>query len=150
MPRAVEADPQVVSGGTAQLKRVEYQLPTAGETWTWGQVAARVQAERQMLVIVNTRRDAEQLINTLAPGEAIDEEGDPTLFHLSTRLCGAHRREVLEEVRRRLARVAAPGHHAKNKSHRQRNPHCIPKTHLPILLGNIASSYPLRGRGTIV
>src|SRR6266567_3824078 len=91
----------------AQLKRVEYQLPTAGETWTWGQVAARVQAERQMLVIVNTRRDAAQLINTLAPDEAIDEEGDPTLFHLSTRLCGAHRREVLEEVRRRL-RVGEP------------------------------------------
>ena len=85
-----------------QLRRVEYQLPEIGETWTWEQVAARVQAERQILVIVNTRRDAAQLLDLLTPDEAIDEEDDPALFHLSTRLCGAHRREVLAEVRRRL------------------------------------------------
>jgi CRISPR-associated endonuclease/helicase Cas3 len=86
----------------AHLKRVEYQLPAAGETWTWEQVAVRVQAERQILVIVNTRRDATQLMDTLSPSSAIDEEDDLSLFHLSTRLCGAHRRVVLEEVRRRL------------------------------------------------
>lgn len=86
----------------AMLKRVEYQLPEADESWTWEQVAARVQAERQILVIVNTRRDATEIMDSLATGDRLDEESDPALFHLSTRLCGMHRRAVLEEVRRRL------------------------------------------------
>jgi CRISPR-associated endonuclease/helicase Cas3 len=86
----------------ASLKRVEYQLPVAGETRTWEQIGQRVQTEPQILVIVNTRRDAEELLDILTPDEAIDGEPDPALFHLSTRLCGMHRRSVLEEVRRRL------------------------------------------------
>ncbi|MBV9690787.1 MAG: CRISPR-associated helicase Cas3' [Ktedonobacteraceae bacterium] len=86
----------------ARLQRVEYQLPLAGETWTWEQVAARVQEEQQILVIVNTRRDAAQLLDLLTPDDTIEQEEDPALFHLSTRLCGAHRREVLQEVRLRL------------------------------------------------
>jgi CRISPR-associated endonuclease/helicase Cas3 len=86
----------------AMLKRVEYQLPAAGETWTWDQIAERAQAERQILVIVNTRRDATELMDRLMPDDALEQEYDPALFHLSTRLCGMHRRAVLEEVRRRL------------------------------------------------
>ena len=86
----------------ATLRRVEYQLPVADETWTWEQVAARVQAEQQILVIVNTRRDATELMDVLTAGDILDEENDSALFHLSTRLCGMHRRAVLEEVRRRL------------------------------------------------
>ena len=86
----------------AQLRRVEYQLPAAGETWTWEEVANRVRAEQQILVIVNTRRDAIELIDALTPGDSVEEENDPTLFHLSTRLCSMHRKAVLEEVRRRL------------------------------------------------
>src|SRR5450755_1006866 len=82
----------------SRLQRVEYQLPTAGETWTWEQVAVRVQAESQILVVVNTRSDAQGLMDILTA----DENDDPALFHLSTRLCGAHRRVVLDEVRRRL------------------------------------------------
>jgi len=84
------------------LKRVEYQLPAADGSWTWEQVAERVQAEQQILVIVNTRRDAAELMDRLRPGDTLDEEDDPALFHLSTRLCGMHRRVVLDEVRRRL------------------------------------------------
>lgn len=45
------------------------------------------------MVVLNTRKDALALLKRL--------EGEPVL-HLSTLLCGAHRREVLEEVRRRL------------------------------------------------
>jgi CRISPR-associated endonuclease/helicase Cas3 len=86
----------------AQLKRVEYQLPAVGETWTWEEVADRVRAEEQILVIVNTRRDAIELIDTLISGDSSEGEKDPTLFHLSTRLCSVHRKAVLEEVRRRL------------------------------------------------
>ncbi len=86
----------------ATLRRVEYQLPKADETWTWEQVATRVQAEQQILVIVNTRRDATELMDMLTPGDTLDEEDSSALFHLSTRLCGMHRRAVSEEVRRRL------------------------------------------------
>lgn len=45
------------------------------------------------MAVLNTRKDALALLTEL--------EGEPTL-HLSTRLCGAHRQDVLGEVRRRL------------------------------------------------
>lgn len=86
----------------AQLKRVEYHLPAEDETWTWEEVANRVRAEHQILVIVNTRRDAIELLDTLSPHDGLGEESDSGLFHLSTRLCSAHRKAVLEEVRHRL------------------------------------------------
>jgi CRISPR-associated endonuclease/helicase Cas3 len=92
----------VQEGHFATLRRVEYQLPTSDESWTWEQVAARVQSEQQILVIVNTRRDATEIMDRLVPGDSFDDEADPALFHLSTRLCGMHRRAVLVEVRRRL------------------------------------------------
>ncbi len=86
----------------ARLRRVEYQLPRGGETWTWEEVVDRVRAEHHILVILNTRRDAIELIDTLTPDDSFEEEDDPTLFHLSTRLCSTHRKAVLEEVRHRL------------------------------------------------
>ena len=86
----------------ALLQRVQYQLPAAGETWTWEQVATRVRVEQQVLVILNTRRDAAELIDRLTSNDPFNGEDDPALFHLSTRLCGTHRKAVLEEVRRRL------------------------------------------------
>lgn len=59
----------------------------------------RLTAEAQALTIVNTRRHAARLFQTLAArwGAA------PGLFHLSTHMCGAHRAAVLDEVRRRLS-----------------------------------------------
>lgn len=86
----------------ASLKRVEYQLPKAGETWTWRQVADRVRAEPRILVIVNTRRDATELLSLLTDDDERGEEEQSALFHLSTRLCSEHRKAVLEEVHRRL------------------------------------------------
>lgn len=74
------------------LKRVEYDW-RLGSQLTWGEVAAVVRAEPRILTVVNTRRDAVALL---------DELDDPEALHLSTNLYGAHRREVLLEVRRRL------------------------------------------------
>lgn len=76
------------------LRRVEYEAPQ--EEWSWEEVAEcllEASPERRAMVVLNTRKDALALLARL--------EGEPTL-HLSTRLCGAHRRAVLEEVRRRL------------------------------------------------
>ncbi|MBA4114899.1 MAG: CRISPR-associated helicase Cas3' [Rubrobacter sp.] len=76
------------------LRRVEYEAPA--EEWAWGEVAEHLleaSPERRAMVVLNTRKDALALLSQL--------EGEPTL-HLSTRLCGAHRRDVLDEVRRRL------------------------------------------------
>ena len=74
------------------LRRVRYELPT--EPWPWPQVAAAMREEAQALAVVNTKRDVLALL------DALDGED---VFHLSTLLCGAHRRDVLREVRRRLA-----------------------------------------------
>ncbi len=83
----------------AKLKRVRYQWPQQGEKWTWQQVADRVREEQQVLAIVNTRKDALKLLDAL---KLPDESNGPSVLHLSTYLCGAHRRMVLQEVRRRL------------------------------------------------
>jgi len=77
----------------AALQRVRYQYEN--DPFTWGQLADAIRGQPQVLVVLNTRKDALALL------DEIKEE--PDVFHLSTLLCGAHRREVLAEVRRRLA-----------------------------------------------
>ncbi len=75
-----------------RLKRVEYTIEP--EPWTWEQAADAMEAEPQALAVLNTKKDALALLDHLPT-----EDG---LFHLSTLLCGAHRRAVLADVRRRL------------------------------------------------
>lgn len=75
-----------------ELRRVRYETPP--EPWSWEQVAAAMTRERQCLAVVNTKKDAMTLVAALE---------DPEALHLSTRLCPAHRREVLREIGARLA-----------------------------------------------
>lgn len=81
----------------AQLARVTYEWPAASETWAWERAADEMRASEQALAVVNTRADALALLTAL---------DDPAALHLSTRLCGAHRRAVLRDVRERLERGA--------------------------------------------
>jgi CRISPR-associated endonuclease/helicase Cas3 len=74
--------------------RVQYELPHVGEAWTWSQVAEEIGHADQVLAVVNTKNDALALLDALQ---------DPGALHLSTLLCGAHRREVLAEVKHRLS-----------------------------------------------
>ena len=74
------------------LRRVKYEVRE--EPLNWDQVAAELRDSEQCLAVVNTRKDALALLAAL---------DDPEALHLSTLLCGAHRRVALEEVRRRLA-----------------------------------------------
>ncbi|MCL0034847.1 CRISPR-associated helicase Cas3' [Dehalococcoidia bacterium] len=75
-----------------ELKRVHYELPQGGE-WSWEQVATKMHLASQCMAVVNTKKDALALLDAL---------NDPNALHLSTLLCGAHRRDVLAEVHNRL------------------------------------------------
>lgn len=76
------------------LSRVKYIVPS--KEWSWAEVAQNVQLQEQALVILNTRKDALAVIDELVTPIA------DHVFHLSTLLCGQHRREVLQQVRDRL------------------------------------------------
>lgn len=76
------------------LSRVRYEWRIA-QPMPWAEVAELVRAEQQALVVLNTKGDALTLLDALGD--------DPSVLHLSTLLCGAHRRAVIAEVRRRLA-----------------------------------------------
>lgn len=73
------------------LKRVEYDVRL--DPVSWEEVARWVSEKPQVLVVLNTRREALELLDLI---------GEEDVFHLSTLLCSAHRKEVLDEVRRRL------------------------------------------------
>ena len=77
-----------------ELRRVDYELRP--EPISWEGVADEVAAAEQVMVILNCRRDALALIKTLS------DQGVTDIYHLSTLLCGAHRRKVLDEVKARL------------------------------------------------
>ncbi len=65
--------------------------------------ASRVADCQRALAIVNTRRDARELfdfVHALTPGEHV--------FHLSTFMCPAHRQEVIDAIRARLASPGTP------------------------------------------
>lgn len=94
------------------LKRVDYEQPP--EAWSWQQLADDVTEQMQALVILNTRKNALSVLDALnvgaaeylsASGYELEVEAvlrKSQVLHLSTLLCGAHRRTVLAEVRRRL------------------------------------------------
>lgn len=75
------------------LKRVNYELPVCSERWSWQRVAQEMRRSDACLAVVNTKGDALHLLDAL---------NDDAALHLSTSLCGAHRADVLAEVRRRL------------------------------------------------
>jgi len=79
------------------LSRVNYEFPET--LWSWSQVREDIELHQheQALVILNTRKDALQLLSEFSK---LDESS--SVFHLSTLLCGAHRRKVLAEVKSRL------------------------------------------------
>jgi len=76
------------------LKRVEVR--TLGKLPD-NELALLLAKEKTALCIVNTRKHASRLFDQVA---AMSETGD--CFHLSTWMCGAHRRTVLKAIRDRL------------------------------------------------
>ncbi|SPJ15503.1 CRISPR-associated helicase, Cas3 family [Syntrophobacter sp. SbD2] len=75
----------------ADLKRVNYfRSAQVG----WVQLAKELRKLDQVMVVLNTRKDALALIEAL--GDA------PDIFHLSTLLCGRHRNDKLQQIRLKL------------------------------------------------
>lgn len=76
-----------------QLKRVRVELPEDLSIGTdWPELAERISAHVCVLVIVNSRADAQALHALLPTGS----------LHLSGRMCGAHRSELIQQIRQRL------------------------------------------------
>jgi CRISPR-associated endonuclease/helicase Cas3 len=80
-----------------QLERVEAVWPTRDEALNWADLSTTLRdtAIPQSLCVLNLKRHAHALLKAM--------EGTEGLFHLSTNLCTAHRRAVLDEVRLRLS-----------------------------------------------
>lgn len=80
------------------LSRVTYEAPA--QAWSWEQLVQDIQAHdyTQTLIVLNTRKNALSVLDAVrfAMGETSG------VFHLSTLLCGLHRRQVLEAVKLRL------------------------------------------------
>jgi CRISPR-associated endonuclease/helicase Cas3 len=84
----------------AALKRVQVCDRHKPGGWTEDEVAAlaaeEIGAAGSCLVIVNTTKAAQRLY------QVCKQRFDSAMFHLSTRMCPAHRRRVLAEIRERL------------------------------------------------
>jgi CRISPR-associated endonuclease/helicase Cas3 len=76
----------------AALKRVEYDWRR--KPLTWAELAEEIRPLPQVMVVLNTRKDALAVLETM--------RGEENVFHLSALLCGAHRRIVLSRVRELL------------------------------------------------
>lgn len=72
------------------------------ETVDWPEVAGWMLQHSQALCVVNVRDHAAKLFDQLR--EARGEDG--SIFHLSTRMCPAHRLDVIAAIRQRLKEAA--------------------------------------------
>jgi len=79
-----------------RLQRVQVAWPAPDEVLSWDDLSTtlRQNAASQSLCVLNLKRHAHALLKTM--------QGTEGLCHLSTNLCTAHRRAVLDEVRLRL------------------------------------------------
>lgn len=88
--REIIADPDELY---AALERVAVQLPDDWHQPTdWPQLARMLTAVDTVLAIVNTRKDARALWEAMPQGT----------LHLSALMCGAHRSQVIHDIKARL------------------------------------------------
>jgi CRISPR-associated endonuclease/helicase Cas3 len=76
-----------------QLERVRVRLPANWQQATdWSTLAAEISQHDSVLAIVNRRADARELWRQMPPGT----------LHLSALMCGAHRSQVIADIKARL------------------------------------------------
>lgn len=90
--REIMPDPKALSEALRRVRARYDATPLKDE-----ELARRLSQEPQGLVIVNTRRHARELFEHL-----VSLTGGEGAFHLSARLCAAHRSTVLKAIRRCL------------------------------------------------
>ena len=83
------------------LKRVAYEVEK--EPWPLPNLIEALIDEPQVLAVFNTRKDALRVARALREQVRARGGHEDEVVHLSTLMCLHHRREVLDEVRRRLA-----------------------------------------------
>ncbi len=89
--RAIIRDPDTLFD---RLKRVDVRMPADFRaTMQWPELAAEVVQHDSVLTIVSTRRQAHDL-HRLMPADTL---------HLSNRMCGAHKAQVIGSIKSRLA-----------------------------------------------
>lgn len=77
------------------LERVQVRLPADWQKpVVWSKLAAELTQHKSVLVIVNTRKDARALWDVMPKGT----------LHLSALMCGAHRSQVIADIKDRLKR----------------------------------------------
>ena len=82
-----------VNALASELRRVDARWPVGDTVTPYAELARELAAERQVLAVVHRRQDARDLADRLpASGR----------FHLSTRMCAAHRGASLARIRRAL------------------------------------------------
>ena len=92
-PVEISSEPEAMAEA---LRRTRIELPARDESVSWEDIAQRLLSGSQSLCVVNTTKDARQLF------QLVRARADDGCFHLSSRLCPAHRREKLEAIRGRL------------------------------------------------
>ncbi len=91
-------EPEVLRKALVRV-RVQWEIE---KPVSWDEVALRVMESKQCLTIVNLRVHASELYVKLL--DLVRAQGEPEdgVFHLSTRMCAAHRLFVLDRIRERL------------------------------------------------
>lgn len=88
--REIMADPD---GLYEKLERVNVQLPTDWNTpVSWDALANEIKQHDSVLTIVNRRKDASELWELMPKGT----------LHLSALMCGAHRSQIIRQIKARL------------------------------------------------
>lgn len=88
--REIIADPDALYDA---LERVKVRLPTDWQqSVEWRQLAGELGAHDSVLAIVNTRKDARALWEAMPQGT----------LHLSALMCGAHRSQIIQDIKARL------------------------------------------------
>lgn len=100
-PREIATDNARMFGS---LRRFDVQWPQPDERRNFVELARELSAENmhQVLCVVNLKRHAQALMDEMKRGL---DSGN--LFHLSTNLCAAHRRDILDQIRYRISKGAA-------------------------------------------
>ena len=79
----------------ARLKRTSYEFPDdMSKRRTWEELADELASFRQVLCVVNTRKDCRDLFERMPQGT----------IHLSASMCGEHRSRAIASIKERLAR----------------------------------------------